>query len=91
MDAFGAAQAIETGGGENQRVGLAFGPFTEAGVDVATHFYELEIGTQGEQHGFAAGAGGADAGAHGQHVEAPVIFADKGVSGVGAWGGWRLR
>jgi len=59
---------------------------SKAGVDVAAHFDELEIGAQGEEHGLATRTGGADAGAHGKHVEAPVVFADEGVAGVGAWG-----
>jgi protein SCO1/2 len=86
VDAFGAAEAIEAGGGEDEGVALAFAPLAEAGVDVAAHGDELEIRTKGEEHGPAAGAGGGDAAAEGEHVEAPELFADEGVAGVGA--GW---
>jgi hypothetical protein len=89
VDAFGASEAVETGGGENQSVGLAFGPLAETGVDVAAHLYELDIGTESEQHGLAARAGGADARTSGEHVQAPVSFADEGIAGVGARGDGR--
>jgi hypothetical protein len=85
VDVFGAAEAVEAGGGEDECVGLTFTPFAQAGVDVTAHLDELEIRAEGEQHGLAAGAGGGDGGAHGKHVQAPVVFADEGVACVGAW------
>ena len=86
VDVLGAAEAVETGGGEDERVGFAGGPFAKAGVDVAAHGDEPEIGAQGEQHGLAARAGGGDAGAERKHVEAPELFANEGIAGVGAGG-----
>ena len=88
MNAFGATDAVETGGGEDECVGLTFRPFAKARVDVAAHVDELDVRAQGEDHRFAAWAGGADACAHGQHVKTPEALADEGVTGVGArWGG----
>ena len=86
MDVLGEAEAVKAGGGEDQRVGCAFGPLAEAGVDVAAHLDEGEVGAQCEKHRLAARAGGGDARTGGQHVQPPGRFADEGVAGIGAWG-----
>ena len=54
MDVRGAIEAIETGGGEDQCIGLTLLPFAEAGIDVASQFDEAEVGAQREEHGLAA-------------------------------------
>ncbi len=86
VDRLGAAEAVQAGGGEDEGVGLAFGPLAEAGVDVAAHLDEADVGAESKDHGLAARRSGRDAGAGGEHVEAPVVFADEGVASVGAWG-----
>ena len=83
VDTFGAAEAVEAGGGEDESVGGAFTPFAEAGVDVAAQLDEAEVRAQREQHCLATWAGGADRRAGRKGVEAPEIFADEGVAGVG--------
>lgn len=83
MDVLGAAEAVETGAREYESIALTLLPFAEAGVDVAAHGNELEIRAQGEDHGLAARAGGGDTRAGGQHVQAPVIFADEGIACIG--------
>ena len=84
VDMLGVAEAVEAGAGEDEGVGLTFGPLAKAGVDVAAHLDEADVGTEGEDHGLAAWTGGGDGGAGGQHVETPEVFADEGVAGVGA-------
>ena len=86
MDGFGALEAVEAGGGEDEGVALALLEFAEAGVDVAADFYEGEVGAEGEELGLAAWAGGADAAVFREGVEGPVRFADPDVTGVGAFG-----
>ncbi len=82
----GAIEAVEACSGEDEGVGLALLPFAEAGVDVAAELDEAEVGTKSEEHGLTARRGGADARAHGQHVQTPEALADEGVAGVGARG-----
>ena len=65
VHAFRAADAVEAGGGEDEGVGLAFGPLAETRVDVAAHVDKLDIGAQGEDHRFAAWRRCADMRAHG--------------------------
>ncbi len=60
--------------------------FAQAGVDVAADFDEGDIGTEGENLGAAARAGGADSASGGEGVEGPVLLADPDVAGVGAFG-----
>src|SRR6185437_6469918 len=86
VDGFGTVEAVESGGGEDQRIALAFGELAQAGVDVAAKFDELDVGAEGEDLRAAAGAGGADAGGDGQRVERPELLADEGVARVGATG-----
>jgi hypothetical protein len=85
VDGFGAAEAVQARTGQDERVGLAFAPLAQAGVDVATHLDKAYVGAESEDHGLAAGAGRPDGRAGGQHVQAPVILADEGVAGVRAW------
>ena len=40
----GAVEAVEAGGGQHQRVALAVGQLAQAGVDVAAHLDEAEVG-----------------------------------------------
>ena len=82
----GAVETIEACGREDEGVGLTLLPFAQASVDVAAELDEAEIRAKGEEHGLAARRGGADARAHGQHVQAPEALADEGVAGVGARG-----
>ena len=44
----------------------------------------MQVGTEGEDLGAAAGAGGPDSGLFGQGVERPERFADESIAGVGA-------
>ena len=53
MDILRAADAVEAGGGEDERVALTFGPLAEAGVDVAAEFDEGDVRAQREDHGLA--------------------------------------
>ena len=84
VDVRGVLEAVETGGGEDERGALAGLPLAQASVDVTAEFDKFEVRAKSEKHGAAAWAGGTDAGAEGQHVQAPEIFADEGVAGVGA-------
>ena len=84
MEPLGAAEAVEAGGGQHQRVALAFAQLAQAGVDVAAQLDEAEVGAQGEELGAAARAGGADEGAGGQGVQRLLARTDVGVAGVGA-------
>ena len=86
MDGFGALEAVEAGGGEDEGVAFSVGEFLEAGVDVASYFDEVNVGAEGEDLRAAARAGGADAAAGGEGVERPVGLADPDVAGVGAFG-----
>ena len=62
VDGFGAADAVEAGAGEDQRVGLALVELAQAGVYISAEFYELQVGAQVEELGAAAGGVGADGG-----------------------------
>ncbi len=84
VDVLGVAEAVEAGAGEDEGVGLALRPLAQAGVDVAAHLDEAEVGAKGEEHGLAARAGGGDGGVGGEHVQAPIFFADEGVARVDA-------
>ncbi len=86
MDRFGALEAVEAGGSEDEGVTLALLEFAETGVDVAADFDEGDVGAEGEDLGAAAWAGGADAASGGEGVERPVLLADPDVAGVGALG-----
>lgn len=79
-----AVESIKPGRRENESVGLALLPLAEAGVDVPAELDEAKIGTQREEHGFAARGRSADARPHGQHVESPVALAHEGIAGVRA-------
>ena len=81
-----AVEAVEACSREDECVGLALLPFAQTGVDVAADLDEAEVGTKSEEHGLAARRGGADARAHGQHVQTPEALADEGVAGVSARG-----
>jgi protein SCO1/2 len=86
VDGFGAAEAVQSRAGEDERVRLAFTPLAQPCVDVAAHLDEADVRAEGEDHRLAARAGGRDGGARRQHVQAPVVFADEGVAGVGSRG-----
>ena len=82
VDGFGAAEAVEAGGGEDEGITLAFGELAQAGVDVAANLDEADVGTEGEELGAATRAGGADGAVEGQRVQSPVGLADPDVAGV---------
>ena len=82
VDGLGAAEAVEPGAGEDERVAGAFFELAKAGVDVAAELDELEIGAHGEELGAAAGADGSDASGVREGVEGPEGLADPGVAGV---------
>ena len=84
MDGFGAIEAIEAGCREDECVALLVVELAQAGVYISSDFCKVQIGPKSEQHGAAAGAGGADAGAERKHVKAPEFFADEGIASVGA-------
>ena len=84
VDRLGAAETVETGGGEDEGVTLALGEFAQAGVDVAANLDEADVGAEGEELSAAARAGGADRAVVGQGVQAPVGLADPDVAGVDA-------
>jgi len=86
MDGFGALEAVEAGGGEDEGVALALLEFAEAGVDVASDVDEGDVGAEREDLSAATRACGADAASGGEGVEGPVRFADPDVTGVGAFG-----
>ena len=86
MDGFGALEAVEAGGGEDESVALALLEFAEAGVDVAADIDEGDVGAECEDLSAATRACGADAATGGEGVERPVWFADPDVTGVGAFG-----
>ena len=80
----GSVQAIKTGSGENKGVGMALVKLAEAGVDVAADLDEFKIGSEGQEHGTATRARGADAAMHGKGVQSPIWLADPDVARVGA-------
>jgi hypothetical protein len=86
MDGFGALEAVEAGGREDEGIALALLELAETGVDVAADFDEGDVRAQREDLSAAAWACGADAAAGGEGVEGPVGFADPDVAGVGTFG-----
>lgn len=58
--------AFEAGHGEDDGVEFAGLLFSDAGVDVAADIFDLKIGAEGEELGFAAEGAGADFGALGE-------------------------
>ena len=86
VDPFGALEAIEPGGGEDEGVSVSALKFLEAGVDVPSDLYEVQVRAQGQKLGPAARAGGADAASFGEGVERPVGLTHPDVAGVGALG-----
>ena len=69
-DPIGFAQAVEAGGGEQNRVDLAFGQLAQARIHVAAKFDGLNVGAQRLQLRAAALAAGAHARAVRQRGEA---------------------
>lgn len=67
-DAFPEAQALETGGGQDDAI-VAVGwivEFAEASADVAADVLDAEMGVAATDHGGAADGGGADHGVGGE-------------------------
>ena len=86
VDGFGAADAVEAGAGEDEGGRLAFVELAQAGVDVSSELYKVQVGAEVEELGAAARRVGADGGVFGQSVERPEGLAYEGVAGVGAGG-----
>ena len=87
----GFAQAVETGGGEQNRVDLALGQLAQARVDIAAKFDSFYILAQSLQLSATALAAGADAGVARQLGEAGVLDGDEDVARVGTDGRGRER
>src|SRR6185312_13949014 len=84
MNVFRTPQAIEPGAGEDESVSFARFPFAQTRVDVAAHLHKTNVGTQCQQHRFAARAGRTNARMQRQRVQSPKIFADERIASVGA-------
>ena len=86
VDGFGALEAVEACGGEDESVALPLLELAKASVDVPSDLDEGYVGAQCEDLSATTRAGSADAASGGEGVERPVRFADPDVASVGAFG-----
>ncbi len=82
LDQFYLAQALQAGGGQDDRIVFALFKLTQAGIDVSSQGMNIEIRSNGLELRLSPQAGGAHARALGQYLKTRIVLRAEGIAGI---------